>query len=79
MSKKIIGIIISDKMVNTAVVEVEYIKKHKIYKKKYKRSRHFKVDNPQNSYKIGQKVEIEEIAPMAKNKHFKITKEIKQR
>lgn len=78
MSKKtIIGKVISANSENTAKVATERLKTHPKYKKKYRVSKNYLVHNPKNTYKVGQKVMIEEIMPISKNKHFIIIKEIK--
>ncbi len=74
--KKLQGIIVSDKMQQTAVVEVERVKEHPKYKRRYKVHTRYKAHNEQNTYKEGDTVEIEECAPMSKDKKFKIVKKV---
>lgn len=66
------GTIVSDKMQKTAVVEVLRLKKHPKYKKYYKVSKRFKAHNPENKYKAGEKVLIQETKPMSKDKRWVI-------
>jgi small subunit ribosomal protein S17 len=77
MKKIITGKIISDKMTNSAVVEVSRWKKHPLYEKKYIVSRNFLVHNPDNKYKVGENVEIKMCRPMSKNKNYKIVNKSK--
>ena len=66
------GIVVSDKMQKTAVVEVLRLKKHPKYKKYYKVSKKFKANNPENQYHIGDKVFMQETRPMSKEKRWRI-------
>lgn len=72
MARKIIGTILSDKMNNTAVVQVERIRFHPKVKRYYKRLKKFKAHNAENAYHTGDKVVIEETRPLSKEKHWKI-------
>ncbi len=74
--RQLIGKIISDKMQNTVVVEVERIKEHPKYKRRYRISKKYKVHAETNEYKAGDKVIIEECRPLSKEKKWKIVKKI---
>lgn len=78
MPKKIItGKIISKDKNNTAKVLAKRLKTHSKYHKQYEIGKKFLVHNPQDKYKVGDEVQIEETRPICKNKHFKIIKIIK--
>jgi small subunit ribosomal protein S17 len=64
------GKVISQKMKDTAVVLVEGLKKHPKYRKFYKVGKKYKVHDPGNTKKIGERVAIEESRPISKDKHF---------
>ncbi len=66
------GVIVSDKMTNTAVIEVEVWKTHRVIKKRYKRHNRFMAENPNNTYKTGDIVKIAESRPLSKNKRWTI-------
>lgn len=70
--KKISGIVISVKMQDTAVVSVEQVIVHPLYKKKLKRHKKYKVDTKGFVLKAGDVVTIDEIKPMSKDKNFKV-------
>ena len=74
--RQLIGKIISDKMQNTVVVEVERIKEHPKYKRRYGISKKYKAHAETNEYKAGDKVIIEECRPLSKEKRWKIIKKI---
>ena len=64
------GVIVSDKMQKTAVVEILRLKKHTKYKKYYKVSTRFKAHNPDNQYHTEDRVFIQETRPMSKDKRW---------
>ncbi|HOQ15410.1 MAG TPA: 30S ribosomal protein S17 [Candidatus Paceibacterota bacterium] len=70
------GVIVSDKMNKTAVVEVEELKLHPKYRKYYRVSKKFKAHNPDNRFKEGEKVLIEETRPLSKEKRWSIIKKV---
>ncbi len=72
MKHKLQGIVVSDKMDKTRVVEVTRLKKHPRYQKYYKLTRKFKAHDEKNEHKVGDKVSIEETRPMSKDKRWKI-------
>lgn len=66
------GTVVSAKMKDTATVAVERYVKHPKYKKYQRRTKKFLVHDAGNTVKEGQKVEIREIRPVSKRKHFEI-------
>jgi small subunit ribosomal protein S17 len=70
--KELIGLIVSDKMQKTAVVEVETIKEHPKYKRRYKSHKKYKAHNESGEYKMGDKVVIRECVPVSKDKKWEI-------
>jgi small subunit ribosomal protein S17 len=75
MSKKTLtGRIISDKMKNTVVVEVERIKEHPKYKRRYGSRKKYKAHVEEGDYRLGDRVVIEECRPLSKDKHWKVIK-----
>lgn len=70
------GKIVSDKMDKTIVVRVETLKKHPKYLRRYKVSKNYKVDNPNNEYKEGDRVIIQETIPQSKDKNWIVIKKL---
>lgn len=66
------GIVVSNKMKDTAVVLVTRFVKHSKYKKYYKVSKKYKAHDVGNKKQVGDKVEIRECRPISKDKHFAI-------
>lgn len=72
------GIVVSDKMNKTIVVETLRLKKNQKYKKYFKVSNRFKVHDEENQYHIGDEVLIEETRPISKDKRWKVVSLIKK-
>ncbi len=73
MSKKTLrGKIVSNKMQKTVVVEVETIKEHPKYKRRYRQHKKFKAQFKEGKYAIGDKVIIQECRPISKDKKWKV-------
>ena len=70
--KKLIGIVVSDRMDKTALVLVERLTKHRIYKKFIKRRSKYMAHDPQNLCHIGDKVRIVESRPISKLKRWQV-------
>ena len=70
--RKIIGVVVSDKMMKTRVVAVSRLKKHPKYLKYYHVTTKFKAHDENNEYKAGDKVTIEEMRPMSREKRWRI-------
>lgn len=70
--KTLRGIVVSDKMKDTVVVEVSRYSKHPKYGKYVKANKKYKAHDAGNTKKIGEKVEIEKTRPISKDKHFKV-------
>lgn len=68
-----IGRVISTKLAHTATVLVERVTRHPLYKKTFRRSKKYLVDD-WLEVKDGDIVEIVKCKPVSQNKHFKITK-----
>lgn len=65
------GIVVSDKMDKTIVVQVERTKKHPKYLKIYKIHRKYKVHDSENKYKVGDIVDFVACRPISKDKQWK--------
>ncbi len=78
IKKTLIGRVVSDKMTNTAVVEVEIWKIHRVIKKRYKRHSRFMVENPENQYKTGDLVKIVESKPLSRHKRWTVIAKAKK-
>ncbi|TSC66743.1 MAG: small subunit ribosomal protein S17 [Microgenomates group bacterium Gr01-1014_80] len=68
-----IGRVVSVKLAKTATVLVERTKTHPLYKKSFKRSKKYLIQDDLG-VKLGDLVDVEKAAPISKNKHWRITK-----
>ena len=71
------GIVVSDKMNKTRVVQVRWTSNHSMYNKQMRRAVKFKAHDEQNSSKAGDLVKIIETRPLSKDKRWAITEIIK--
>ena len=71
MPKRILqGTVVSDKNNKTVVVEVERRYTHPLFKKVVRRSKKYQAHDESNAKKIGDRVRIQESAPISKNKRW---------
>ena len=66
------GVVCSDKMDKTIVVEISEKKAHPLYGKQTKFSRKFKTHDENNEAKVGDTVEIIETRKLSRDKHFRL-------
>jgi small subunit ribosomal protein S17 len=76
--KTLVGLIASDKMDKTVVVEVVRRMRHPVYHKYIQSRQRYKAHDEANSCKIGDRVLIEECRPMSRDKRWRV-KEILER
>ncbi len=67
-----VGLVVSDKMDKTVVVEVKRLVAHPLYHKIIRRRMKIKAHDPQNSCNIGDKVLLEETRPISRDKHWRV-------
>lgn len=72
--KKFSGVVVSDKSDKTIVVKVERVKINPKYKKRYTVSSRYKVHDPKNEFKTGDKVTFVECRPISKDKRWRVIK-----
>lgn len=72
--RKRIGIVVSNKMDKTVVVEVQSQVKHPLYKKFVKKTKKYKAHDEQNTCGLGDTVEIMETRPLSKDKYHRVVR-----
>ncbi len=72
--RRLTGQVVSNKMAKTVVVEVERLKEHPKYKRRYKIHKKYKAHDEKGEYKTGDKVIIEESRPISKDKRWIVIK-----
>ena len=71
MPKRILqGTVVSDKNDMTVVVLVERRFTHPLFKKTVRRSKKYKAHDENNQFKVGDRVAIQESAPISKDKNW---------
>lgn len=70
--RRIAGIVVSDKMEKTRVIEVGRLKKHPKYLKYYGTKKRFKAHDEKNEYHVGDQVLIEETRPLSREKRWRV-------
>jgi len=71
MPKRILhGVVVSDKNDKTIVVEVERRFTHPLLKKTVRRSKKYQAHDEDNTFKAGDKVRIQESAPISRHKRW---------
>ena len=76
MPKRVLqGVVVSDKNNKTIVVEVERRYTHPLFKKTVRRTKKYHAHDENNAFKIGDRVEIMESAPISKNKRWMVVTE----
>lgn len=70
--KRLVGVVTSDKMEKTVVVEVATTKRHQRYGKVVRRIKKFKVHDESNECRLGDKVQIIESKPISRHKRWSV-------
>lgn len=70
--KRLVGMVTSDKMDKTVVVEVTTTKRHPVYGKVMRRVKNYKAHDENNEYRVGDQVEIIESKPISKTKRWSV-------
>lgn len=68
------GVVLSDKMDKTIVVEVARTVKHPLYGKVVKKFKKYSAHDADNVCKVGDIVEIAECRPLSKTKHMVVSR-----
>lgn len=72
------GVVVSNKMDKTIVVQVESRQKHTLYGKTISRKKRYKVHDEKNECMEGDIVRMIECRPISKDKRFRLTKVVKK-
>jgi small subunit ribosomal protein S17 len=73
MPKRILqGVVTSDKNEQTITVLVERRFTHPVLKKTVRKSKKYRAHDPQNAFKTGDVVRIQECAPVSKSKRWEV-------
>jgi small subunit ribosomal protein S17 len=70
--KRLTGRVISNKMNKTVVVVVRRTRRHPLYGKVIRISKHYKAHDEANECQVGDQVRIVECRPLSKDKHWRV-------
>ena len=76
--KERIGVVVSNKMQKSIVVEIERREKHPIYGKFIKKTNRFMAHDEKEECNIGDTVRIMETRPLSKRKHWRLVEIIER-
>ncbi len=76
--KTLTGVVVSDAMDKTIIVETTTFKKHPLYGKRIKSSNRFKAHDENNDCGVGDKVSIMETRPLSKSKNWRLVEIIER-
>lgn len=66
------GSVVRVKQDKTAIVEMVWKQRHRLYRKQVRRVARFYVHDPENQCQLGDLVRIEETRPISKTKHWRL-------
>ena len=78
LRKERIGVVVSNKMQKSIVVEIERREKHPIYGKFIKKTSRFMAHDEKEEGNIGDTVRIMETRPLSKRKHWRLVEIIER-
>ncbi|MFH1035034.1 MAG: 30S ribosomal protein S17 [Pseudomonadota bacterium] len=73
-AKTLTGVVVSDKMDKTVVVQVERLVKHPVYKKYVRRRNRFAAHDELNECRVGDTVLIRQSRPLSRHKRWRVSK-----
>ena len=73
-----VGVVVSDKMNKTVVVQVETLRRHPMYGKTLRHVRTFKAHNEGNEAHAGDRVLIMETRPLSKEKRWRVVQVVEK-
>lgn len=72
------GVVTSDKMDKTAVIEVTTLKQHPLYGRTVRRTKKFKAHDENNECGVGDTIEIMECRPLSREKRWRMVRIIEK-
>jgi len=72
------GVVVSDKMDKTVVIQVQTLVKHPLYGKVMKRTKKYKIHDENNECRIGDIIRAMETRPLSKDKRWRLVEVIRK-
>ena len=76
--RRLVGVVVSDKMEKTAVVAVTRLVRHPLYGRYVKKTAKYKIHDEKNDCRIGDVVRIMETRPLSKDKRWRLVEIMKR-
>ena len=76
LTRRFEGMVVSAAMDKTCVAVVERWKQHPKYKKAYRVRHRYKIHDPENSARVGDRVRFEECRPYSKEKRWRLVQKL---
>lgn len=76
LRKSRVGVVVSDKMNKSVVVEVTRTVRHPLYKKYVRKRARFMAHDDRNDCRIGDRVRIVETRPLSRNKCWRVQEKL---
>jgi small subunit ribosomal protein S17 len=73
-AKTLTGVVVSDKMDKTVVVQVERLVKHPVYQKYVRRRKRFAAHDEKNDCRKGDTVLIAQSRPLSRSKRWRVSR-----
>ncbi|KPJ57939.1 MAG: hypothetical protein AMS16_00315 [Planctomycetes bacterium DG_58] len=72
--RRVVGVVVSDRMDKSVVVEVKRLVKHPLYKKYIRRRTRLMAHDEENAAGVGDRVELMETRPLSKRKSWRVVR-----
>ena len=72
------GVVVSDRMDKTVVVEVQDRTRHSLYGRRIRRTKRFKAHDETNECRVGDRVALIETRPLSKDKHWRVLRVVER-
>lgn len=76
--RTISGVVVSNKMDKTIVVEIEGLMMHSLYKKSVRMTKRIKSHDIKNECSVGDLVRVEETRPLSRDKRYRLVEIIEK-
>jgi small subunit ribosomal protein S17 len=76
LRRKLKGVVVSNKMQKTLVVEVKRLVAHPVYKKRYTISKRYKAHYDEGEFQLGERVEISQTRPLSKQTRWVVVRKM---
>ncbi len=73
MQRQLVGTVVGNKMDKTAIVQVERLVQHQVYKKFIRRRSKYAAHDENNNCQVGDQVMITECRPLSRRKRWRVS------